>query len=107
MSQVVLRARSLVGQSRNIYQCNHVVNYAINDNMNIGGLARDWLARKGSNGSLNGKAGDVIVGLDGVHCGIFTGSTIIHSSSSRNMVIEVDFTQVNYIFPSGYVFISM
>lgn len=103
MAEIVNRARSLVGKSRDEYQCNHVVNYAVNGNKNVGGLASTWAAKPGKS---SGVAGDVIVGTDGVHCGIFTGDTIIHSSSSKHEVIEVPASQAKYLFPKGHKFVS-
>lgn len=37
------RAREIIGESRDNYQCNHVVNYVVNGDKNVGGRARDYL----------------------------------------------------------------
>jgi hypothetical protein len=96
----VARAESLVGKSRDTYKCNHVVNYALTGKTD-GLLAKGYLAW----GSLADApaAGYVVVGTDGVHCGIFVSAThFVHSSSSKNQVIKVGTDQLKYVFPGGY-----
>ena len=95
------RADEIVGKSRSEYQCNHVVNYVLNGNKNNGGLARDYL--KYGQTVQTPSEGVVVVGLDGVHVGIFTStSEFIHSSSSKNQVIRANLSQLMYVFPKGY-----
>jgi hypothetical protein len=95
------RAEEIVGKSRSEYQCNHVVNYVLNGNKNLGGLAQDYL--KYGQTTQAPSEGVVVVGLDGVHVGIFvSASEFIHSSSSRFQVIKVNLTQLRFVFPKGY-----
>ncbi|KAL9646124.1 hypothetical protein ABK040_008002 [Willaertia magna] len=97
----VNRALSLVGKSRDEYKCNHVVNYALNGNKDTGSLAAGYL-KWGSEVS-SPQAGDVVVGKDGVHVGIFVSSSeFVHSSYSQNKVIKVGVTQLPLIFKNGY-----
>ena len=95
------RADEIVGKSRNEYQCNHVANYVLNGNKNVGGLAKDYLTY----GQIvqTPSEGAVVVGLDGVHVGIFiSNSEFIHSSSSKCQVIKVGVSQLRYVFPKGH-----
>jgi len=97
---VIARANSLVGHSRSEYVCNQVVNYALYGHKD-GKLAHDFL-NWGSRVS-SPQAGDVVVGNDGAHVGIFVSSTqFIHSSVSHYQVIKVGTDQLHYVFPSGY-----
>ncbi len=94
------RAGSLVGQSRGNYVCNQVVNYALNGNKN-GPLAKDYL-NYGSRVQTP-RAGDVVVGNDGKHVGMFTsGNNFVHSSVSKYQVINANQNQLKYVFPNGY-----
>ena len=96
------RANSLIGQSRGNYVCNQVVNYALNGNKNVGGLAKDYL-NYGSRVTGAPRAGDVVVGNDGRHVGIYTGpNQFIHSSVSKHSVIPANQGQLKYVFPKGY-----
>ena len=95
------RADEIVGKSRSEYQCNHVVNYVLNGNKNVGGLAKDYL-NYGQTAQTPSE-GVVVVGLDGVHVGIFIStSEFIHSSSSQSQVIKAHLSQLIYVFPKGY-----
>ena len=38
------RANEIIGASRDDYKCNHVVNYVLNGNKTMGGLAKDYLS---------------------------------------------------------------
>ena len=38
----LVRAAEIIGASRDIYQCNHVVNYVLNGDKTKGGLAKDY-----------------------------------------------------------------
>lgn len=96
------RAEELIGKSRSEYQCNHVVNYVLNGNKNIGGLANDYLNYGQS--AQTPAEGVVVVGKDGAHVGIFISSTeFIHSSSSKYQVIKANLSQLVFVFPKGYV----
>ena len=98
---VTARANSLVGKARSEYVCNQVVNYALYGKKDAGKLAHDYLYY-GSRVS-SAQAGDVVVGNDGAHVGIFTSSSeFIHSSVSQYKVIKVGTDQLKYVFPSGY-----
>ncbi|KAG2392263.1 hypothetical protein C9374_012515 [Naegleria lovaniensis] len=89
-------------EPRSAYQCNHVVNYALNGDKNVGGLASSYL-NWGSQVTASPQGGDVVVGNDGKHVGIFVSSTeFVHSSSSKGKVIKVGLDQLKYVFPSGY-----
>ena len=95
------RADELVGKSRSEYQCNHVVNYVLNGNRNVGGPANDYLVYGQT--VQTPSEGVVVVGLDGVHVGIFIStSEFIHSSSSKHQVIKAHLSQLRYVFPKGY-----
>ena len=95
------RAEEIVGKSRTEYQCNHVVNYVLNGNKNIGGMAKSYLAH--GQEVTTPSEGVVVVGLDGVHVGIFISSMeFIHSSSSKHKVIKVGLAQLPFVFPNGY-----
>jgi len=101
-ASVIARANSLVGRSRSEFVCNQVVNYALYGYKD-GRLASGYLSW-GSRVS-SPQAGDVVVGNDGVHVGIFVSSSqFIHSSSSKYQVIKVGTDQLKYVFPSGYQF---
>jgi hypothetical protein len=83
------RAEEIVGKPRSDYQCNHVVNYVLNGNRNVGGLARDYLAYGKT--VTTASEGVVVVGLDGVHVGIFVSSLeFIHSSSSKQKGVTAE-----------------
>lgn len=98
----VNRALSIVGRSRGEYQCNHVVNYAIYGNKNIGGLAAGY--RTWGHAVSSPQAGVIVVAKDGSHVGIFVSSSeFVHSSSSKYQVIKVSSSQLPYVFPSGYM----
>ena len=95
-------ATRLVGKSRGEYQCNHVVNEVLNGNKAIGGTARSYLTW--GRPTQRPAKGVVVVGKDGVHVGIFVSDTeFIHSSSSRQQVIRAPLSQLQYVFPNGYV----
>ena len=114
------RANEIIGKSRDVYQCNHVVNYALNGDKNKGGLASDYksygeevkVSRLHSAYNISiitfyfsktPQALDVVVGNDGKHCGIFVdGDNFIHSSSKKHEVIKVGRAQLPYVFPGGY-----
>jgi cell wall-associated NlpC family hydrolase len=98
---VVTRANSLIGKPRSEYQCNQVVNYALNNDKDSGLLASGYLTY-GSKVE-NPQGGDVVVGKNGAHVGIFVSSTeFIHSSSSQGKVIKVGLSQLKHVFPEGY-----
>jgi len=95
------RANSLIGQSRGNYVCNQVVNYALTGKKD-GPLAKDYL-NYGSKVTGAPRPGDVVVGNDGKHVGIFTGNNqFIHSSVSKYQVVPAGPQQLQYVFPSGY-----
>ena len=95
------RATALIGKSRADYQCNHVVNEALNGDKNVGGRAVDYLTY-GAETSVP-SAGAIAVGKDGVHVGIFiSDKEFIHSSSSQQKVIRAPLSQLPYVFPYGY-----
>lgn len=100
VSGAVSRALSLVGKSRAEYVCNQVVNYALNGNKNVGGLAASYLHY---GRTCSPQAAAVVVGNDGAHVGIFVNSgEFVHSSSSKYQVIKVSSSQLPYVFPGGY-----
>lgn len=100
VNAVVSRALSLVGKSRAEYVCNQVVNYALNGNKNVGGLASAYLHY---GHPCSPRAAAVVVGNDGAHVGIFVSSSeFVHSSSSKYQVIKVGTSQLQYVFPRGY-----
>lgn len=77
-------AVELIGKSRDDYQCNHVVNKALNGNKALGGTASSYLTW----GSI----------------GIFISPTeFIHSSSSKNRVIRAPLSQLPHVLRRGYV----
>jgi hypothetical protein len=95
-------ALALVDKPRSDYQCNHVVNEALNGNKLDGGTARSYLTW-GSPAVAPG-AGVVVVGKDGVHVGVFISALeFIHSSSKKSRVIRAPLSQLPYVFPNGYV----
>jgi len=97
----VERAKTLIGKPRSEYQCNHVVNYALNGDKNTGGTAKYYLTWGTEAKDI--KAGDVVVGTDGQHCGFFIAADkFIHSSSSQAKVIEAPLSQLKYVFPGGH-----
>lgn len=94
-------ATSIVGKSRDEYQCNHVVNEVLNGSKFVGGRAKDYL-NWGTEVTLP-SAGAVVVGKDGVHVGVFINEKeFIHSSSSKYEVIKAPLSQLPYVFPKGY-----
>jgi hypothetical protein len=95
------RASALIGKPRSEYECNHVVNEALNGDKSTGGRARDYL-NYGKKVDLP-EEGAIVVGTDGVHVGIFISEReFIHSSSSRAQVIRAPLSQLPHVFPNGY-----
>ena len=94
-------ANNLIGAARTAdFQCNHVVNEVLTGTKH-GRLAREYLTW----GRLVDKpvAGAVVVGVDGVHVGIFISSVeFIHSSSSKMKVIRASLQQLPFVFPHGW-----
>jgi len=100
----VLRAKSLEGKPRSAYKCNHVVNYAINGDKNIGGLAADWMKVGVPVSLASAKGGDVIIDGTGNHCGIYISTTqIIHSSFNKQEVIIIQASALTDTFGNDYV----
>ncbi len=95
------RARSLVGKPRSIYQCNHVVNYALTGNKDSGPQAKDYLAYGFP--VFTPAKGVVVVGENGKHVGIFISDTeFIHSSESAQKVIVANLAQLYWVFNNKY-----
>ncbi len=101
--EAATRAQSLVGKSRSEYVCNQVVNYAYYDAKDYKGYLANTYKGFGS-ASNTFKPGCAVVAQDGSHVGIVSNDNmLIHSSSSKYMVIKVPLSQVPYVFPSGHL----
>ena len=94
-------ANILIGTARTAdFQCNHVVNQVLTG-IKHGRLAKEYLTW----GKRIDKpvAGAVVVGVDGVHVGIFISSEeFIHSSTSKMKVIKAPLSQLPFVFPNGW-----
>eukprot|EP01017_Pseudomicrothorax_dubius_P013674 TRINITY_DN160_c0_g1_i12.p1 TRINITY_DN160_c0_g1~~TRINITY_DN160_c0_g1_i12.p1 ORF type:complete len:144 (-),score=31.39 TRINITY_DN160_c0_g1_i12:133-564(-) len=102
------RAESLVGRSRGEYVCNQVNNWVLFGKKDTSYQGRYMLADQYLNvgqriPDAQRQPGDVIVGLNGAHCGmIASDKSIIHSSSSKYRVVKVPFSQAQWVFPAGW-----
>lgn len=104
MSGVAKRARELVrqGASYNEYPCNQLVHYALTGKKE-GHLAKEFLNYGTEVILANAQEGDVVVGKDGKHCGIFVDSgNFVHASFSRQKAVELSSSQLSAVFPDGY-----
>jgi hypothetical protein len=103
MAYLSTTAFNLIGAPRTSdFQCNHVVNLVLTG-VKQGKVAREYLHY----GKRIDKpvAGAVVVGLDGVHVGIFISDTeFIHSSSKQMKVVRAGMDQLKYVFPNKYEF---
>jgi hypothetical protein len=120
ISIVILRANSIVGLSKNLYSCNHVVNYALTGDKNKDDRqASDYLNYGVLVPGTTPLPMDIVVAADGSHVGIFVSKTeFIHSgqyyhlnpetgmvqvsSFDNQMVIKVGWDQLRLVFPCGY-----
>ena len=94
-------AQELIGKSRSDYQCNHVVNYVLNDGNKEGLRARDYL--NWGIPAFMRAPGVVIVNKEGTHVGIFINQfEFIHSSSSKFAVIKAPLDQLEWVFGKDY-----
>ncbi len=101
--EAATRAQSLIGKSRKEYVCNQVVNYAYYYVKDFKGYLAATYKGFGS-ASSTFRPGCAVVAQDGSHVGIVSNDNmLIHSSSSKYMVIKVPLSQVPYVFPSGHV----
>jgi hypothetical protein len=101
MAYSSLMADNIVGQPRTPdMQCNHVVNLVLTGSKQ-GRLAREYLTY--GKKVKDPVAGTVVVGVDGVHVGIFVSEfEFIHSSSSKMKVVKVTKEQLDWVFPNDY-----
>eukprot|EP01017_Pseudomicrothorax_dubius_P032120 TRINITY_DN416_c0_g1_i1.p1 TRINITY_DN416_c0_g1~~TRINITY_DN416_c0_g1_i1.p1 ORF type:complete len:155 (-),score=45.85 TRINITY_DN416_c0_g1_i1:141-605(-) len=102
------RAESLLGRSRAEFVCNQVNNWVLFGKKDTTYQGRYMLADQYLNVGQRipdgqRQPGDVIVGLDGAHCGMIGSDlNIIHSSSSKYAIIKIPFSSAQWTFPSGW-----
>jgi hypothetical protein len=102
MGDIVKRARDLAEReaSYSDYPCNQLVHYALTGSKN-GHLAKDFLTR--GRKVEKPQAGDVVVGTDGKHCGIFVDANhFVHASSSQQKAVELHSSKLAAVFRNGY-----
>jgi hypothetical protein len=102
MGVIADRARGLVerGAPYSEYPCNQLVHYALTGNKQ-GHLAKEFLNY--GQEVTTPQEGDVVVGTDGKHCGIFVDSShFVHASDSQEKAVEVEISKLRYVFRSGY-----
>jgi hypothetical protein len=118
---VIERAHSIVGVSKSLYSCNHVVNYALTgDRVYKAWEASDYLKFGVEVDSSSPLPMDVVVAEDGSHVGIFVSQTewvhagqvytphksmksVITVSSWKHQKVElVGLDQLRHVFPTGY-----
>jgi hypothetical protein len=103
MNTIAKRARDLVarGASYSEYACNQLVHYALTGD-NGGRLAKEYL-KYGEVVTGTPQEGDVVVGTNGKHCGIFVDSShFVHASFSKQKAVELESKQLKDVFPDGY-----
>ena len=103
MGDIAKRARELVqrGASYSDYPCNQLVHYALTGKKE-GPLAKEFL-NYGIEVTRDPQEGDVVVGKDGKHCGVFVDSThFVHASFNKQKAVELNSSQLPYVFPKGY-----
>lgn len=104
MSGVAKRARELVQKSASYsdYPCNQLVHYALTGKKE-GHLAKEFLNYGTEVTLANAQEGDVVVGTDGKHCGIFVDSEhFVHASFSHKKAVELSSNKLSDVFSSGY-----
>jgi hypothetical protein len=99
MGEIAKRARKLVTDEED-YHCNQLVHYALTGKKE-GHLAKEFL--KYGNEVTNPQEGDVVVGTNGKHCGIFVDSThFVHASASQKKAVELESSELKHVFPGGH-----
>ena len=102
MGVIAGRARKLVesGASYSEYPCNQLVHYALKGNKE-GHIVKSF--KDYGKEVTTPQEGDVVVGNDGKHCGIFVDSThFVHASYSQQKAVEVEISKLQDIFSGGY-----
>eukprot|EP00830_Metopus_es_P018199 TRINITY_DN623_c0_g1_i1.p1 TRINITY_DN623_c0_g1~~TRINITY_DN623_c0_g1_i1.p1 ORF type:complete len:271 (-),score=38.33 TRINITY_DN623_c0_g1_i1:11-823(-) len=99
------RAHTLVGESSEKYQPNHVLNFALFGYPYINTLANCSVYLNMFPDVSDVKPGFLVVGKDGKHCGLFDkeGDKFIHSNPAAKKVTLTSNVQLKNFFPAGYV----
>eukprot|EP00899_Mesostigma_viride_P016087 jgi/Mesvir1/2447/Mv25128-RA.1 len=103
---------SILGRSRRQgYWCDSVVRYYLTGELLLApphgsgaGGAESYIQGgrfRPASAAVTAADAGMVIG-DAVHVGYVTETGVIHSSSSKQMVVEVPFAQVPYIWPEGY-----
>jgi len=101
VADVVRRALAIVGQPSTQYLSNQVVNYAVFGNKLQGGTCASY--RTWGVPCTVAKPATVAIAKNNGNCGIFTAiNSFEFTSGSKNVVVQVQATQLKYVFPTGY-----
>lgn len=102
--EAAMRAKLLMGQSAEHYSTSSIISYAVLDYPYTGLNCEQILARYPT--SDISKAGIIIVGKDGKHCGIVAseGEKFIHTDPHKKVVIDTFLSLAMQFFPNGFLY---